>query len=98
MSRTDTNFLKSRGVGPAQAAIIALSALVWILEQPTRTHRLLDLTGLSPQELRARAGDPVLQAAILNFLGNHEPDLIACAAAIGHDPAELIQARDLLES
>lgn len=98
MSRTDTNVSKGHGVDAAQAAILALSALVWILEEPARANRLLDLTGLDPAGLRGRAGEPQLQVAILNFLGSHEPDLIACAAAIGHDPAMLIQARDILES
>lgn len=78
--------------------MIALSALVWILEQPDRANRLLDLTGLNPEGLRAGAGDPGLQAAVLGFLAHHEPDLIACAAAIGYEPASLIRAKDILES
>jgi hypothetical protein len=81
-----------------RASTIALAALVWILEQPDRANRLLDLTGLSPDGLRAGAGDAGLQAAVLGFLGNHEPDLVACAAAIDYDPATLIRAKDVLES
>jgi hypothetical protein len=81
-----------------RAATIALAALIWILEQPDRANRLLDLTGLSPAGLRAGAGDPRLLAAVLGFLGNHEPDLVACAAAIDYDPATLIRAKDALES
>lgn len=98
MSRIDTNFAKIRGFDADQAPVIALSALVWILDEPSRANRLLDLTGLTPQALRAQAGDRSLQAAVLSFLAQHEPDLIACAAFIGHDPATIIQARDLLES
>ena len=33
------------------------------------------LTGLDSDELRARAGDPALLAAVLGFLAAHEPDL-----------------------
>lgn len=77
--------------------MIALAALIWILEQPDRANRLLDLTGLSPQGLRAGAGEPALQAAILGFLAGHEPDLIACASAIGYEPATLIHAKDVLD-
>jgi hypothetical protein len=80
------------------ASTMALAALIWILEQPDRANRLLDLTGLSPDRLRAGAGDFGLQAAVIGFLGGHEPDLVACAAAIGYEPEILIRAKDVLES
>lgn len=76
----------------------ALQALAWTLEDPARARRLLDLTGLTPDALRLGAGDPVVLAALLDFLASHEPDLIACAAAIGVDPVELIRAREGLSS
>lgn len=98
MSRPDTNPPEDRTSPADGAGMIALSALVWILQEPSRATRLLDLTGLSPEGLRASAGDPALQAAILGFLAGHEPDLIACAAAIGQEPANLIRAKDILES
>ena len=43
---------------------LALQALVWTLESPARAERLLALTGLSPVELRAGAGEPGVLAAI----------------------------------
>lgn len=75
-----------------------LQALVWTLGDPARAQRLLDLTGLTPDALRSGATDPVILAALLDFLAGHEPDLIACAEALGLAPNDLIRARDALLS
>jgi hypothetical protein len=80
-----------------KAAAIALSALGWTLADDARAQRLLALTGLSPGDLRSRVGEPALLAAVLRFLEAHEPDLIACAEALSAEPAELIEARRVLE-
>jgi hypothetical protein len=77
---------------------LALTALAWTLTDPARAERLLALTGLDAGELRARAGEPALLAAALGFLEAHEPDLIACADAIGVAPAALVRARAALEA
>ena len=77
---------------------LALAALGWIVSDMTRANRLLDLTGLTPADLRARAGEPDVLAAVLGFLAAHEPDLVACAEAIGCTPAALIAAHARLES
>jgi hypothetical protein len=76
----------------------ALSALAWTLADARRADRLLGVTGLSPDALRARALEPALLAAVLQFLEGHEPDLIACAEALGRSPADLIRIRSVLES
>lgn len=76
---------------------LALSALGWILGDQKRADRLLALTGLSPADLRTRLSDPALLAAVLGFLEAHEPDLLACAEALGVDTARLIAARVSLE-
>lgn len=81
-----------------QAGTLALGALAWALSDVARAHRLLDLTGLSPHDLRARAADPDFLAAVLGFLEAHEPDLIACADATGTTPAALVAARRALET
>lgn len=75
---------------------LALSALVWILEDDRRSERLLALTGLDADDIRSRLTDPGLLAAVLDFLAGHEPDLIACAEATGHRPEQLIRARERL--
>ncbi|SNS60543.1 Protein of unknown function [Sphingomonas laterariae] len=74
-------------------ATIALQALAWILGDSARADRLLALTGIAPDELRARLGDPALLAAALGFLEAHEPDLVACAEALAVPPEALVRAR-----
>ena len=76
---------------------LALSAFVWILQDGTRAQRLLGLTGLDADGLRAGIADPGLQAAALSFLEAHEPDLIACADDLGVMPQQLVEARRRLE-
>ena len=75
--------------GADRDAALGLAALAWTLAEPARAERLLALTGLDPAGLRARVGDPALLAAVIGFVANHEPDLVACAAAIGTTPEEL---------
>ena len=76
---------------------LALAALGWTLSDDSRAQRLLALTGLDPEELRSRLGDRSLLAAVLQFLEAHEPDLLACAEALGTDPSTLVAARRELE-
>ncbi len=80
------------------AAGTALAALGWTVADPARAERLLALTGLTPSDLRASADMPATLAAVLGFLEAHEPDLIACANAIGETPARIVAARAMLEN
>lgn len=77
---------------------LALLALAWSLEDSRRAERLLALTGLTTNDLRARAAEPGLQAAVLGFLEAHEPDLLACADHLGVSPKALVAARAELEA
>ena len=61
-----------------------------------RAERLLSLTGLTADELRAGLGDPALLGAVLDFLCAHEPDLVAAAEALNVTPAQLAAARESL--
>lgn len=63
-----------------------------------RASRFLDLTGLTPDELRASLGYPSTLNAVLEYLCNHEPDLIAAAEAIGCTPQDLVSARERLNA
>ncbi len=71
---------------------IALSALVWILSDEARADRLLELTGLSPDDLRGGLGQPTMLANVLGYLTQYEPDLIAFAEDEGIDPASIAPA------
>lgn len=75
--------------GPDDDMAMALSALAWILSDDGRAGRLLALTGLEVEDLRARIGDPALHDAVFAFLEAHQPDLLACAEALGVRPENL---------
>lgn len=77
---------------------LALSALVWTLKDDARAARLLAVTGLDAETLRASLGDPALLGGTLGFLEAHEPDLIACAAELGVKPEALVAARARLSA
>lgn len=74
------------------AATLILGALTWILTDDARADRLLALTGMDVGHLRATIDSPATLAAIGGFLLGHEADLIACADALGVDPAMLAAA------
>ena len=76
---------------------VALGALGWVLAEDARAARLVALTGITPDGLKARVQDRDFLAAVLRFLENHEPDLLACADALGIAPPALIAARQELE-
>lgn len=84
------------GDGRPDAPTLALMALAWTVADDRRADRLLGLTGLDAAALRQGAGDPAILAAILAFLADHEPDLVACAEAIDSSPAALIAAKERL--
>ena len=77
---------------PHDDMALALSALSWILTDDARAERLLALTGLDVAGLRSRIDDPTLHEAIFSFLEAHEPDLVACAGALGVPPECLVRA------
>lgn len=78
------------------AETLALRVLAWLAADPERIERFLSLTGVAPGELAGRAQDPVLLAAIIDFLMGHEPDLVACAEALEVAPESFALARSLL--
>ncbi len=80
-----------------QAAAIALRALGWILGEERRAQRFLDLTGLTPDGLRAAIGEPGTHRAVIDFLCAHEPDLMQAADALDMAPEELVRTRELLK-
>jgi hypothetical protein len=79
--------------GDDPAEMWALRALAWIVADDGRAERFVALTGIAPDDLRARAGDPAVLDAALGFLEGHEPDLFACAKALDVAPIELVAAR-----
>ena len=88
--------MRARSTNDAET--LALSALAATLTDERRARRFLDLSGIDTEELRLRAAEPALLAALLRFLEAHEPDLIDVADAMGVKPAKLVAAREDLEA
>jgi uncharacterized protein DUF3572 len=82
---------------PTDPQALALAALAATLADDRRARRFLDLTGIGTDELRRRADDPTLLAALIAFLEAHEPDLVTVAEEIGVEPAKLAAIRHELE-
>lgn len=78
--------------------VLALEALGWALTDERRAERLLSLTGLTPERLRHGIGERGVQAAVLEFLANHEPDLVLAADALGTTPETLVAAHRSLSA
>ena len=79
-----------------EPSVLALLALAWTLADDRRADRLLALTGLDADTLRAGVANPAILGAVLGFLSDHEPDLIACAESIVSSPGALIAAKEHL--
>ena len=75
---------------------LALSALGWILGDPSRADRLLALTGITPDDLRSGLGNPAILGAVLDFLAGNENDLLAAADALDVSPGSFALAREQL--
>jgi len=67
-----------------------------VLADDDRAARLLALTGLTPDNLRAGLTDPAVLGAVLDFIAGHEPDLILAAHELGVEPQDLVGARERL--
>lgn len=73
-----------------------MQALGWVLADDDRAERFLSLTGLGPDDLRARLTEPAVLGAVLEFLANHESDLVAAAEALNIRPEALVAAQEKL--
>ena len=84
--------MKPKSTNAVDPEMVALGALTWVLSDERRAERLLAVTGLTPEGLRASVGRRDVLGAVLGFLESYEPDLIACAAEMGVRPEDLVDA------
>lgn len=75
---------------------LALAILGWVLEDDRRAQRFLDLTGLTPDGLRAAVMEQSTHRAVFDFLSAHEPDLLGASDALGIAPETIIAAQEAL--
>lgn len=89
--------MKTKSTNADHPEMVALTVLGWILSDERRAERLLAVTGLTPEILRKEIESRHVLGAVLGFLMAHEPDLIACAEAMGLQPDALAEAARALE-
>jgi Protein of unknown function (DUF3572) len=80
----------------SQAEQLGLMALTFLAEDGERLVRFLSLTGTTPTDLRAGAGQPRMLAAVLGHLLEDEPLLLVFTSMKGLDPASIAPAHALL--
>lgn len=71
---------------------LALNALAAVVADEALRDRFLALTGYDARTLRARAGEPDVLRAVIDFLASHEPDLVEVAALLDVPPDVLAAA------
>ena len=75
------------------AEILALQALEWLAGQEDLLNTFLGGSGLSAADLGRIGGDPVLMAAVLDFLLDDEAHLLSFCADMGIAPTAPMAAR-----
>jgi hypothetical protein len=78
------------------AETLALKGLAFLAREPETLLRLLTLTGLELDDLKARAGDPELLAAVVDFLLADDALLTRFAEGEALDVKEVHAARRAL--
>lgn len=89
--------LETTGAGTEGAEVIALNALAFLASDPDRFEAFLSLSGLSADDVAARAGERSLQAGVLEHLLANESLLLAFCAEAGLKPEEPGRALRTLE-
>jgi len=81
---------------PDAAETLALKGLAHVVSDEAARARFLDLSGLSPADLRTRAGEPELLAAVVDFLLADDSRLAAFCEAEGLTPVKVHAIRRAL--
>lgn len=74
---------------PVAAETLGLKALTWLAAQPDALARFFSASGLSATDLRGRASEPDLLAAVVDYLLSQE------ALAMEFCATEAVASRDL---
>ena len=79
------------------AETLALSALSWLLNDADNQEQFLAASGLDPATLRARASEPDLLLAVVDYVLAHEALASTFCDFVKTSSRELHLARHLLE-
>ena len=80
----------------SDAETLALKGLSWLAGDAETLVRFLGISGLVPNDLRGRAGDPELLAAVMDFLLADDALTTGFCASEGIDASVAHKARALL--
>ncbi|WP_308909542.1 DUF3572 domain-containing protein [Pseudokordiimonas caeni] len=75
-----------------EAETMALQAVAHIVAEDALRDRFFTITGLDPDTLRAGLAEADMQASVLGFLIDFEPDLVDFALAVNRKPEEVVAA------
>jgi Protein of unknown function (DUF3572) len=90
--------VKTAGMSVDEAEALAAVALSALAEDPARLTRFMADTGLSPQELAARAGDRDVLTAVLEHVAGDESLLLVVTANARAKPEAVMHALHLLQT
>lgn len=79
-----------------QAQLVALQALSWIAADDDLFAPFVVQSGLTPAELRARAAEPEVHGAVMDFILAEDSRVIAFAESIALAPEKLLTLRQAL--
>ena len=79
-----------------EAELIALSALAWIVASDEVRDLFLGSTGLSGEDLRARADEEEMLASVLEFLTMNDSWVLDWASQTDRRPEEAMAAHAIL--
>lgn len=82
--------------GQEFAETVALRALGWLAAEADRLDGFLAVSGMAPGQLRARAQEPEVLAAVLDFLLAEDARVLDFAGAAGLAPEAVAAARRAL--
>lgn len=87
------NTTRQGNPGQEAAQVLALQALAWLAADEDRIGPFLAQSGIALGELRSRAGEAEVLAAVLDFLLGDEALVLGFAAEAGIKPEEVPLAR-----
>lgn len=79
-----------------KAETLALEALGWLAAEPDFLRGFQGASGLSSDDLRARAAEPDLLAAVLDFVLADDASVTRFAETTGRAPQDVLRARAAL--
>jgi Protein of unknown function (DUF3572) len=83
-------------MSPSEAEIIALKGLAFLVNSVDAAENFVNVSGLDPADLRARAGEPEVLVAVLDYLLAGDTLLTGFCDAEAYTPRAVHMARHQL--